>query len=69
MTLRIETAPNTDCSIDVGYPSELELDSATSDTTGNVSWTWRVGKHVQPGSWPITVSCGTSTARTQITVT
>jgi hypothetical protein len=68
VTLRVETAPNTDCSIDVVYPSGPELDSATSDDTGNLSWTWRVGKHVQPGSWPITVSCGTGTASTQITV-
>jgi hypothetical protein len=68
VTLRVETAPNTDCSIDVGYPSGPELDSATSDDTGNLSWTWRVGKHVQRGSWPITVSCDSGTASTQITV-
>ena len=68
VTLRAVTAPGTDCSIDVGYPSELELDSATSDAAGNVSWTWRVGKHVRPGSWPITISCRTGTAGTQITV-
>ncbi len=68
VTLHVETAPNTDCSIDVGYPSGPDLDSATSDDTGNLSWTWRVGKHVQQGSWPITVSCDTGTASTQITV-
>ena len=68
VTLDVRTAPNTDCSIDIAYPSALELDPATSDGTGNVSWTWRVGKHVQPGSWPITVSCRSGNASTQITV-
>jgi hypothetical protein len=33
-----------------------------------VSWTWRVGKHVEPGSWPVTVSCRSGTASTRITV-
>jgi len=68
VTLRVATTRNTDCSISVGYPSGPELDPATSDAAGNVSWTWRVGRHVQPGSWPITVSCRTATASTRITV-
>lgn len=68
VTLRVRTAPNTACSIDVGYPSETELDSAISDGAGNVSWTWRVGSRVPPGTWPITVSCRTGTASTYITV-
>ncbi len=68
VTLRVRTAPNTDCSINIGYPDAPELDPSTSDSAGNVSLTWRVGKHVQRGSWPITVSCGVGTARTEITV-
>jgi len=68
VTLRVKTAPNTACSIDVGYPSGTELDSAISDGAGNVSWTWRVGRHVPPGTWPIVVSCQPGTASTYITV-
>ena len=68
VTLSVKTAPNTACSIDVGYPSETELNSAMSDGAGNLSWTWRVGNRVPPGTWPITVSCRTGTASTSITV-
>jgi hypothetical protein len=60
--------PNTDCSISIGYPSAPGLDSATSDAAGNASWTWTVAKYVRPDSWPITVSCRTRIASTQITV-
>ena len=67
-TLHAQTAPDSDCSIEVGYPSPPELDEATSDGSGIVSWSWRVGKRVEPGRWPITVSCRTGTGTTQITV-
>ena len=68
VTLAVRTVPNTVCSIDTAYPYAPELDPATSDGAGAVSWTWRVSKHVQPGTWPITVSCRSSHASTQITV-
>lgn len=68
VTLGALTAPNTECSIDVGYPSGPQLESVRSDAAGNVSWTWRVGKRVPAGSWPITVSCRSGTASTQIVV-
>lgn len=68
VTLRVATTRNTDCSISIGYPSGPDLDPATSDAAGNVSWTWRVGKHVDPGSWPVTVSCRSGTASTRIIV-
>ena len=68
-TLHAQTAPDSDCSIEVGYPSPPEVDEATSDGSGIVSWSWRVGRRVEPGSWPITVSCHTGTGTTQITVT
>lgn len=68
VTLSARTASNVDCSIDIGYPSAPQLGSATSDDAGNVSWTWRVGKHVPVGTWPITVSCASGTASTQISV-
>jgi len=68
-TLHAQTAPDSDCSIEVGYPSPPDLDEATSDGSGIVSWSWRVGRSVEPGSWPITVSCRTGSGTTQITVT
>jgi len=67
-TVHARTAPDSDCSIEVGYPSPPELDEATSDGSGIVSWSWKVGRRVEPGSWPITVSCRTGTGTTQITV-
>jgi hypothetical protein len=66
--LSVLTAPNTGCSISVGYPSAPSLDPDTSDRTGHVSWTWRVSNQVPSGSWPIQVSCGDASASTTITV-
>jgi hypothetical protein len=67
--LLARTAPDSNCSIQIGYPSPPELDEATSNGSGIVSWSWRVGRRVQPGSWPITISCRAGTGNTQITVT
>ncbi len=67
-TLHAQTAPDSDCSIEVGYPSPPELDEGTSDGSGIVRWSGRVGERVEPGSWPTTVSCRTGTGTTQITV-
>lgn len=72
-TLQTKTAPNTSCSIEVDYksgPSKAAgLGAATSDATGNVSWTWKVGANTTPGSWPIIVTCGSASAQTTIHVT
>ena len=72
-TLQVRTAPNTSCSIVVNYksgPSKAAgLGPATSDAAGNVSWTWTVGGNTTVGSWPITVTCGSGSAQTHITVT
>lgn len=71
--LQVRTAPNTSCSIEVDYksgPSKAAgLGAATSDATGNVSWTWKVGANTTPGSWPIIVTCGSASAQTTIHVT
>jgi micrococcal nuclease len=45
------------------------LGNKVSDGAGNVSWTWKVGATTTPGSWPITVRCGDTSAQTQINVT
>jgi len=72
-TLQAKTAPHTSCSIEVDYksgPSKAAgLGPATSDASGNVSWTWKVGANTTPGSWPIIVTCGSGSAQTAINVT
>jgi hypothetical protein len=72
-TLQVRTAPNTSCSIEVDYksgPSKAAgLGPATSDATGSVSWTWKVGANTTLGSWPIIVTCGSASAQTAIHVT
>jgi hypothetical protein len=72
-TLQVKTAPNTSCSIEVDYKSgpstAAGLGAKTSDAAGNVSWTWKVAGNTTPGSWPITVTCGSGSAQTHITVT
>ena len=66
VTLLVRTAPGTTCSIAVGYQPAPGLNPATANGAGQVSWTWRVSRQTQPGTWPITVTCGGSTATTQI---
>lgn len=72
-TLQVKTAPNTSCSIEVDYKSgpstAAGLVPKTSDSAGNVSWTWKVGANTTQGSWPITVTCGAASGQTHITVT
>jgi len=68
VSLAVLTAPNTSCSISVGYTSAPDLSNATSDSQGNVRWTWRVSRFAPAGTWPIVVSCGGVTATTQITL-
>ncbi len=72
-TLQVKTAPNTSCSIEVDYKSgpstAAGLGAATSDITGNVSSTWKVGANTTPGNWPIIVTCGSGSAQTQISAT
>jgi len=73
VTLYVRTAKKTYCTIEVDYssgPSTAQgLTPKTSDTGGNVSWTWKVGGRTKAGTWPITVSCGNSSAKTSIRVT
>ena len=72
-TLQASTSPNTSCGIEVDYKSgpstAAGLVPKTSDASGHVSWTWKVGSNTTPGSWPITVTCGGATAKTYISVT
>jgi hypothetical protein len=68
VTLRARAEPDAECSIQVGYTGAPSLDTATADSDGSLSWTWRVSRQAPTGTWPITVSCGARTASTNITV-
>ena len=72
-TVQVKTDPNTSCSIEVDYKSgpstAAGLIPKTSDSAGNVSWTWKVGANTTPGSWPITITCGNASRQTSIAVT
>jgi len=60
-TLTAKTAPGARCSIEVDYASGPSSASGLSDKTANssgyVSWTWKVGGNTTKGTWPIYVSC------------
>ena len=60
-TLTISTSPGANCSIVVHYksgPSRAKgLISKLANSSGRVSWTWRVGSNTTPGRWPIVVTC------------
>jgi hypothetical protein len=72
-TLQARTAPNAQCSVEVDYASgpstAAGLADKTSNSAGAVSWTWKVGANTTRGAWPITVTCGSATTSTHITVT
>jgi micrococcal nuclease len=72
-TLQVKTAPTTSCSIEVDYSSGAStaagLGAKSSDSAGNVTWSWKVGGNTSRGVWPITVTCGSGSAKTHITVT
>lgn len=59
-TLTIKGKPNTQYSIDVYYSSGASkaagLENKTSDSDGNVTWTWEVGAKTKPGEHKIVIS-------------
>lgn len=68
VSVQVRARPNTSCSIVVVDPSGQSnvpgLDPKTTDTIGEVAWTWFVDKSTRPGRWPITVTCGATSGRT-----
>lgn len=72
-TVTIQGLPNTTYSITVHYksgPSAAEgLEDKTSDNSGQVSWSWKVGGRTSPGTFSITVSGGGETLTLPFTVT
>jgi hypothetical protein len=75
-TLTAKTAPGASCSIKVYYksgPSTAQgLTTKTADSSGIVSWAWKVGTNTTPGSWRIVVTASkdgqTITKETYFTV-
>lgn len=59
-TLTAKTVPYAICTITVYYksgPSTAQgLYTKTADSSGNVSWTWKVGTRTTAGSWRIVVT-------------
>ncbi|MGC8633756.1 MAG: hypothetical protein ACP5VP_03705 [Candidatus Limnocylindrales bacterium] len=60
-SLTARTAPLAACSITVVYKSGTSKASGlvprAANAAGSVTWTWTVGTHTTPGTWPVTVSC------------
>ncbi len=62
-TIMIEGTPKTKYSIQVVYPSGAVstaegLGSKTADSSGKVSWTWRIGGRTNPGKGTATITGG-----------
>jgi hypothetical protein len=64
----VRARPNTLCSIvavdSSGLSTVQGLDPKTTDAAGNVGWSWSVDTGATAGRWPITVTCGATSGRT-----
>jgi hypothetical protein len=67
-TLIAVTAPRATCEIVVGYTPPPLLPPVRASGQGAVVWRWPVGRQVQPGTYPIQVSCGDAMAGATIIV-
>lgn len=71
-SVSIQGAPNTNYSISVRYKSgnskAAGLETKTSDSSGNVSWSWEVGAKTSSGTYPITIVGGGTSTKTEFTV-
>ena len=58
-TLSIKGKPNTEYSISVYYSTAASkadgLENKTSDSNGNISWTWKVGGRTNSGTHKIVI--------------
>ncbi len=68
----VVTTPKTRCTIKVVYKGATSnaagLGPKTSDDAGTVSWSWKVATNTPKGSWPVTVTCGSTSATKSFTV-
>ena len=71
-TISIKGLPNTAYDIDVMYSSGESkasgLEDKTSDSEGNVSWTFKVSSNVKPGTYEIKITDGSSNANYSLEV-
>ncbi|MGI5999150.1 MAG: hypothetical protein ACOX89_10880 [Lutispora sp.] len=72
-TLTIKGAPNTEYSIAVYYSTTVSkaegLENKVSDSSGIVSWTWKIGGKTKHGNHRIVIRGGGQTFETKITIT
>lgn len=72
-TLKAIGKPNTEYRISVYYSSGAStadgLENHTSDSSGNVSWSWKVGGRTKGGTHRIVISGGGETLETSFTTT
>ncbi len=73
VTVSIKGLPNTTYDIDVIYSSGASkasgLEDKTSDSEGNVSWTFKVSSNVKPGTYEVKISDGKDSASYNLEVT
>jgi hypothetical protein len=62
------TAPRATCQIAIGYTPEQQLPPARANGAGRVTFSWQVDRQVQPGTYPVQVTCGGATGTQQLTV-
>ena len=73
VTVSIKGLPNTTYDIDVIYSSGESkasgLEDKTSDSEGNVSWTFKVSSNVKPGTYEVKITDGKNSASYSLEVT
>ena len=73
VTVSIKGLPNTTYDIDVIYSSGESkasgLEDKTSDSEGNVSWTFKVSSNVKPGTYEVKIADGEDSASYSLEVT
>ena len=73
VTVSVKGLPNTTYDIDVIYSSGASkasgLEDKTSDSEGNVSWTFKVSSNVKPGTYEVKITDGENSASYSLEVT
>ena len=69
----VQTTPGASCSIAYRTPAGTKstaagLGAKTADSTGAVSWSWKIGSSTKPGTGTVTVTCGGASASSPITI-
>ncbi|HEX8221546.1 MAG TPA: hypothetical protein VF914_20325 [Chloroflexia bacterium] len=71
-TATVKTTPGGSCTLTVRYksgPSKAAgVGTKRAAPNGLVSWTWKVGGNTTKGTWPVIITCGSTTLRTSVTV-